>query len=461
MIKPLTSLFKNVILLSGTPDCAQRRLSDIHAENVCTCIPKTAMDNGWICRPTLNIIDCMKDYWPDAVRKVLENEIDIYEKSGKIFKPVILVNCGSIDDVAMLRGEQWFKDRMGKTLHFVSIHSSKNVERDGEIVSITAEIDGETCTSGDAYHAIEAIRSDDSGYFHDMLPIIVAQVQMIGEGINVSAFNAVLTASNCDRTAMQQIGRALRNDFVEKRRMETRVVQKKTTRHVVEKKLFGLFKKEYDVEVVEDMPEEYEVVETFTKVKNGHASVYIINDNTDAIVELLANLCVGHDLTDECFSWGKKIDIMRGSSPEVIEESEFASPKKNRWEPINTADPEITTIMGNVREILADLSVDSFLDGDDNDGNGRPDIEELEELLQDKKDKTRVWTKSKRDLHIDEIAMKMFEMLKNAMKQQYVRQAWKHDRNAAIAMIFQDEDVGVWLPKHLNKNYIKLLDSMA
>ena len=40
--------------------------------------------------------------------------------------------------------------------------------------------------------------------------------EMIGEGINVKSFNSVITASNCDKTAMQQIGRAVRNFSIQK-----------------------------------------------------------------------------------------------------------------------------------------------------------------------------------------------------------------------------------------------------
>ena len=49
----------------------------------------------------------------------------------------------------------------------------------------------------EAYAAIEAI--DSNSYFKDNLPIVVAQVAMLGEGINVSSFNAILTASNAEK----------------------------------------------------------------------------------------------------------------------------------------------------------------------------------------------------------------------------------------------------------------------
>ena len=72
MTKNLSSIFKNVILMSGTPDYKQIDITNKHPENECFCSPKTAMVNGWICKPTLNLIECDEQSWPSAVKNVLE-----------------------------------------------------------------------------------------------------------------------------------------------------------------------------------------------------------------------------------------------------------------------------------------------------------------------------------------------------------------------------------------------------
>lgn len=45
------------------------------------------------------------------------------------------------------------------------------------------------------FKMLEKIDSND--FFKDSLPVVVAQVQMLGEGINVSSFNSILTLKEC------------------------------------------------------------------------------------------------------------------------------------------------------------------------------------------------------------------------------------------------------------------------
>ena len=226
--KNIANLFKNVITMSGTPDWVQREMTAKNRKNECKCSPKLAMENGWICKPVLNLVNCSDADWPSAIKAVFCREMKAYESNGKLFKPTILVNCKSIDDIANLREVPWFKDNVGKLFHLISIHSKKTVhDSSGSVKDLCAEIDGKAVEAEEAYSAISDIDKQE-----DSLPVIVFQVQMIGEGINVKSFNAVVTASNCDKTAMQQIGRVLRNFYI-----------KKTVVEKHEEKLDGFFNK--------------------------------------------------------------------------------------------------------------------------------------------------------------------------------------------------------------------------
>lgn len=75
----LASLFKNVITMSGTPDWVQQEMTAKNKENECKCSPKLAMENGWICKPSLNLVNCTESSWPAAVKAVLERELEIWK----------------------------------------------------------------------------------------------------------------------------------------------------------------------------------------------------------------------------------------------------------------------------------------------------------------------------------------------------------------------------------------------
>lgn len=289
----------NVMLMSGTPSAFQIELTSQYNTNECACAPKTAMDNGWICRPTLNLVNGHFDIWPAAIVAALNREVKLC--AGEKFSPRIMVNCSSIDDIKHLLELDYFKDNMGKKFHLITLHSDKDYSEDNIAKTVKPTIDGVMVSAEEAYSKIEAI--DDNKAFKDKLPILVAQVQMLGEGINVKSFNAIITASNSHKTAMQQIGRCVRNYF-------------------------------------------WDGAE---KVKDGHANVYIINENIASVHGLLSNLQQFH-LTHDCFTWGHKIDINNGSSNESIEE-ELEELNKSVWKKIDEEnDPEIIILMGQVNK---------------------------------------------------------------------------------------------------------------
>ena len=446
----ISNFFKNIMLLSGTPDCKQRALSDDYPENVCECSPKEAMDNGWICKPILNLISCTTNAWPSAVRNVLKREVALYESGNKIFKPVILVNCSSIDDVVKLRNEDWFKSNSGKFFHFISIHSDKSVTaEDGGVDEWTAEIDGVSCRSSEAYSKIEKIDHDGFG---DDLPIIVAQVAMIGEGINVSSFNAVITASNSDKTAMQQIGRAIRNfkvtkDIVEKKEIHEKVIQQKA----------GLFNKllnrTEEVDLVKTVEEVHPHV--FTKVNDGHANVYVIIDNLESIQELIVNLANKHELTDGCFSWGDKIDITAGSTKEILQESEACKSKPSSWLKIDESDPQIIEIIGSAKEKLIDLELGSW-HSQDNDHNGHPDGEDFKALV-DKwvNDKyVEALTGRKNGIPYVELHDFMLDRLRKMLKDPINKKLWNINKRVLMNIAFGNPEATEFFMTHLSKKVL-------
>lgn len=280
----LVDIFR-LMPMSGTPAAYQREWSEEWKKNVCSCPPKMAMDNGWICRPRLNlVVGDTETQWARATAAVLNREKAIC--ASEVFKPRLMVNCSSIDDVKRLVDLPWFRERVGKEFHMVTLHSKKGYSDDGVLKFAEPTIDCMSVESDKAYDAIEHI--DDNRFFKDDLPIIVAQVQMLGEGINVSSFNSILTVSNSHKTAMQQIGRCVRN---------------------------------------------YRIGND-DKVKNGHANVYVMTDNLASVKNLLINLNE-YDLTDECFSWGDRIDIPTGSGLEIPDDAEALELNNAAWEEID------------------------------------------------------------------------------------------------------------------------------
>ena len=437
--KNLAHLFKNVIMMSGTPDWVQLRMTVKNPQNVCKCSPKLAMENGWICKPTLSLVNCTDADWPAAVKAVYNREMKVYEETGKIFRPTILVNCGSIDQVANLREKKWFKDNAGKKFHLISIHSMKTVTDDKTNIKkdLSAEIDGKKVEAEEAYNAIMDIDKGEAGRFKDSLPILVFQVQMIGEGINVKSFNAVITASNCDKTAMQQIGRAVRNFAVEREVVE-KTVRPSTT-------FWGkLFKKTVEVEELKK--------KTFTKVNDGHANVYVINDNLKTLMNLVHGLN-NFDLTSDCFSWGKKIDISTGSAVRILDEEDAAHEQKDKWNDISDKDPEIVEVFKEVKKKVLTSCFDMFFDGlEDNDGNGIPDNVEFEKIVKEKDAEgwCQVWMNRSNVSAVD-LMEKFRERVCKLLDDEVFVELWKKSREAALEYAVQDRDMAKFLDTHLNE----------
>lgn len=319
-IMKLSSMFQLTMLASGTPSAFQREVSKSKEwkKNTCECSPAEAMDKQMICKPSLNLItgDASVDF-PNAILVALKREIDLCR--DEVFAPRMLVNCSGIDQINSILKCDAIRGKIEHDFHVITIHSAKGYADDEGIKNILLpQIDGEDVESKDAYDVIESL---DHGYFNDDLPVIVFQVGMIGEGINVKSFNSTIVTTHTDKTAMQQIGRVVRDC-------------KNGSK---------------------------------TKIKDGHANVYAFFDNIEELKLLIVNL-QNYDLTDECFDWGKKIDVSGSSSPEHNDENDALS-KLNEfsWNDLGGT-LEVITIMNAAEIKTKKLYTNEFIEDlfDDN-----------------------------------------------------------------------------------------------
>ena len=330
------SMFKLLMMLSGTPGPIQKEFSKNQwKHNVCACSPKEAMENGWICIPNINIvIGNTENEWPKAIKAMLNREINICK--DEVFKPRIMVNFGSIDYIKAFIDEPWVQANAGKAFHLITLHSEKHYDENNVIETVKPTIDLKSNVAKDAFEVIEKI---DGNYFNDDLPIIVCQVQMLGEGINVKSFNSILTASNVEKTAMQQIGRCIRN-----------------------------FNKG-----------------EFSKINDGHANVYVLMDNMLSVYELCSKLGE-YDLTDDCYRWGDRLDLAQGAAIQPDDNGILPELNCPDWDPIDpTTDLDIIFAMQkmkvkNYKKYAIDLC-EEFFDNKDIDNDGISDLTELEELV--------------------------------------------------------------------------------
>lgn len=287
--------FKNIMLLSGTPAAYQKDLTKAFPKNVCSCPLNLAIHESWVCSPVLNLVkhdlDSAEKIYSNAVIQVVKHEQKLNPANGVR----LLVNFNSIDEIAYFTRDNYIKENKGKLFHIYTIHSGKTFNdkqyASSSLFGLTERpmIDDVEMSSGEVYDRLggndeKNIKGLDELKFNK--PVIVCQVGMIGEGINISSFNSVITKSNSDTTAMQQIGRVLRR-FNGKER----------------------------------------------------PNVYCLYDNVDSLEYLLSNLWHEHNLTDDCFSWGDKIDVKTGSTLEDKTEKETADMATNGWEKI---DPNMT-----------------------------------------------------------------------------------------------------------------------
>ena len=298
--------------MSGTPANFQRKLSTKHKENRCECPPKTAIENKYIMKPVINMVQCSyKDAFKGVVVAVLHREIDICSgktarNDGKFedgtFRVRILANFNSIDDIYQFTSDKYVKDNIGKKFHVIAIHSDKTfIDTNGCEGEAFSMVDGKK--EKDVYARIENLNTETA--FEDDLPVIVCQVAMIGEGMNVKCFNSCITSTNSDKTAMQQFGRTMRICEVNGK----------------------------------------------SKLDYGHANIYVVAENVEKMKALLVNLHT-YDLDSDCFDWGSiLIDPLKGSGDDGSSSNAVSRLVKQQWEKIDpTKNIDIICLQSEVDE---------------------------------------------------------------------------------------------------------------
>jgi hypothetical protein len=221
-IDKLSKLFTISLFMSGTP--AQYQF-DIFKKttNKALCSVATAGVNGWICKPTLNLV---YDKDPDLstkeiqlfkseVEMIIKNETKRFEQyEGKY--PRILICSNGIDPITDIKNKI-------EGVHVFAIHSYKQGNEKNKFVDATSTINGKKVTKETILSMLDALdnndldfRVEDSGntfVAKDFLdkPLVVFQVDTISEGVNVKSFSAVYISTHSGQKQVQQIGRVLRN----------------------------------------------------------------------------------------------------------------------------------------------------------------------------------------------------------------------------------------------------------
>lgn len=406
MNKTLQDFFKVMVFASGTPAAYQKAIGHKYSDNICACSPKTAIENEWIQKPVLNLVNGKFDlHFPQIITSVLHREIELCK--NEVFKPTILVNFPGIDDIAQFVEFNGIKEQIGVNFHLVTIHSIKTYNNQNGYSEINCFVDNTKIKSSESYQIIESI---DDEYFKDDLPIIVCQVDMIGEGINVKSFNSVITTSNSDKKVMQQVGRGMRNYFRNGK----------------------------------------------DKVHNGHCNLYMVYDNMSQVAQLINNLAE-YELTDDCFDWGKRLDVRTGSGT-VFEDAGHPNVLNSQdWEDIDIEhDLEILTVLTNWDKKrlkkMTKTEIGYWLKFED---------KELDILVKNLKDEG--WDKYYRNFN-NKYAM-LYDQVLNISKLQssdsVMREVWKNNMFLFLKMMTKNDNFAKFLKDHIGDNLNYQLSKMA
>ena len=288
----LQDLFQSSVMMSGTPSEYQKQITNI-TSYVCSCDMYTAIREGMIIRPTLYKIHGTRKDWPAAIRSAYEHELK-FNKNNPNAQIKGLICVSSIDEIHSIKKE--FNDCKDE-FHIIVIHTTKSEVTDtGETSTLQAMVDGVELPISNVSNVVGG--GIDNNYFGDNKPILVFQVDMLGEGINVNSFNWVITSSKTSRKSMQQIGRVLRH-----------------------------FK------------------DDSTGYVKTYAHIFAFSENNDDLRRLLNNLGE-YSLVEDCFDWGETLDIAHGSG---VENDENRLPKAldEKWNKFTSLEiDEIITSIG-------------------------------------------------------------------------------------------------------------------
>ncbi len=221
-IDKLSKLFKISLFMSGTPAKYQFDIFNSTTNNA-LCSVATAGANGWICKPTLNLVydrepslDTKEiQLFKSEVEMIIKNETKRFEQyEGKY--PRILICASGIDPITDI------KDKI-KGVHVFAIHTYKKGSEKNKSVDATSTINGKVVEKSTILSMLDALDNNDLNFevkdsnnlftAKDFLdkPLVVFQVDTISEGVNVKSFSAVYISTHSGQKQVQQIGRVLRN----------------------------------------------------------------------------------------------------------------------------------------------------------------------------------------------------------------------------------------------------------
>ena len=192
-------------------------------------------------------------------------------------------------------------------------------------------------------------------------------------------------------------------------------------------------------------------------MNDGTANVYVINDNLKTLTNLIVGLS-NYDLTSSCFSWGDKLDINEGSSPNILDEEDSAKLQKSGWNTLDAVSPEIIEVLNTAKKKVLTASFDNFFDElEDNDGNGIPDAEEFKDLLEKKKSEgmVEVWAGKASKDDPKEMMMRFKDWIMKLLDDDVFKTLWHKDRKSAFLYVVQDAEMAEFLNTHLSDKAIE------
>lgn len=281
------------LIMTGTPTAPIKEYAKTHKDLTYGCNFRRAMADHLICTPILNLIKFKEQSdMHSGIISMIDREQSICQNEP--FRTKSLICSRGIDEMHAV-AEEIRKAR--PNWHIVCIHSTKKVDNNNIVEEYTSEIDGQSIKNNKK--VFEVLDDMDNNVYEpfngDNEPIIVFQVDMIGEGISIKSFNSVFITSVMDIKMLQNLGRVLRNVILEDKNMD--------------------------------------------KIDNGHASVYCAYTNQADLTKMMMNLNYA-ELTDDCFTFGSKIDVSNSSAPEA-DPNAMGEKADFHWEALEQVDIDV------------------------------------------------------------------------------------------------------------------------
>ena len=144
----------------------------------------------------------------------------------------------------------------------------------------------------------------------------------------------------------------------------------------------------------------------------------------------------------------------------MLDEADSAKLLTPEWTSLDEKNPQIIEVLNTAKKKIRDIATYSFLfNAEDNDGNGIPDVEELDALLDEERASGYVeaWTgrkNAKAEIAIDKFNRLMSKMMLDPT----FKSLWAKSRKAAIGLVVQNPKMVEFFDTHMNE---KMLDSFG